>query len=355
MSSQPGFFDLSHRYEALSKFGDPLERLKGLIDFESFRRLVEKELGFKRSSKGGRPPYDCILILKILILQTLYNLSDDQIEFQIKDRLSFMRFLSLGLEDRVPDAKTIWLYRERFKEKNLIDKIFKQFDEMLRSQGYLAMSGQIVDASIISAPRQHNTKSEKEAIKQGTLPKDWENHPSKLCQKDLDARWVVKYLAPKAPDTLPLVIPFYGYKNHIATDKRHRFIRQYHVTDASVYDGLVLPELLNKDNTCSKVWGDTAYRSQSNEEYMANNGFTSEVHRKKPKGKPMPIRTRQSNGRKSSVRCKVEHVFAHQKAHMGLFIRTIGIARAELKIGLANLVYNMKRFLFLEKRAALTG
>ena len=96
MASQPGFFDLSDRYEALSKFGDPLERLKALVDFESFRSLIKKELGFKRSPKGGRPPYDCILILKILILQTLYNLSDDQIEFQIKDRLSFMRFLSLN-------------------------------------------------------------------------------------------------------------------------------------------------------------------------------------------------------------------------------------------------------------------
>ena len=355
MASQPGFFDLSDRYEALSKFGDPLERLKALVDFESFRSLIKKELGFKRSPKGGRPPYDCILILKILILQTLYNLSDDQIEFQIKDRLSFMRFLSLGLEDRVPDAKTIWLYRERFKEKNLMDKIFEKFDELLRSQGYLAMSGQIVDASIILAPRQRNTKIEKESIKKGEIPEGWEETPSKLCQKDLDARWVVKYLAPKGPDALPLVIPMYGYKNHISTDQRHRFIRQYHVTAASVYDGTVLSKLLNKNNTCSNVWGDTAYRSGSNEAYMRTHGFTSQVHRKKPKGKPMPIRTRQSNERKSGIRCKVEHVFAHQKAHMRLFIRTIGIKRAEVKVGLANLVYNMKRFLFLEKRAALTG
>src|SRR4051812_46797397 len=107
---QPGLFDMERRLEALSKFGDPLEKLKEVVDFEFFRAEIEEGLDFSEGSKGGRPPYDSILIFKILVLQTLYNLSDDQTEYQIKDRLSFMRFLGLALCQKVPDAKTLWLY-----------------------------------------------------------------------------------------------------------------------------------------------------------------------------------------------------------------------------------------------------
>lgn len=109
---QAGFFDLDERYQALSKAGDPLERPGGVIDFEPFRYRLEKALKRSDGAKGGRPPHDPVLMFKMLVLQALYSLSDDQAEFMIRDRLSFMRFLGLGLEDTVPDAKTIWLFRE---------------------------------------------------------------------------------------------------------------------------------------------------------------------------------------------------------------------------------------------------
>jgi hypothetical protein len=116
-----------------------------------------------------------------------------------------------------------------------------------------------------------------------------------------------------------------------------------------------LKNLLDKENIASEVWCDTAYRSQPNEELLAKNGFRSQLHRKKPKGKPMPANISKANGKKSTVRCQVEHVFAVQKEQMGLFIRTIGLTRATCKITIANLVYNMKRLVFWKSRRGFLG
>ena len=125
---------------------------------------------------------------------------------------------------------------------------------------------------------------------------------------------------------------------------------QWQVT---AYAGRLLRHgLLDKTNTAGGVWADTGYRSQKNEKFIARNGFASHVHRKKPKGKPMPEAVRRANNTKSKVRAHVEHVFAEQKVRMHLFITTIGIARATIKIGMTNLVYNIKRLIFL-RRAGL--
>ena len=179
---------MENRLESLSKFGDPLEKLQEIVDFEVFRSEIEEDLDFSDRAKGGRPPYDAILIFKIFILQTLYSLSDDKTEYQIKDRLSFIRFLDLALCQNVPDAKTIWLYRKRLAQKGLIEKLFSTFDQALKDRGYLAMGRQIIDATIVSAPRQRMTKKEKETIKHGEIPEEWKANPSKLSQKDRDAR-----------------------------------------------------------------------------------------------------------------------------------------------------------------------
>lgn len=352
---QPGFFDLSDRLKDISKFGDPLERLTQVIDFEIFREALEEALSFGDQSKGGRPPYDAVLMFKILVLQALYNLSDEQTEYQIKDRLSFMRFLGVSISHRIPDAKTVWLYRERLKDSGIMEPLFLCFDEALRDRGYLAMGGQIVDASIIQAPRQKMTKEEKETIKSGAIPEDWKGKPAKLRQKDRDARWMVKQSKAKQEGMADLGIPYFGYKNHLTSDQRFGFIRRYEVTAANCHDGHVLPRILDKGNTARDVWGDTAYHTQDNERYLENNGFRSRLHRKKPKGKPMSQRITQGNKTKSKVRVKVEHIFAGQKERMGLFVRTIGLARAKVKIGLANLVYNFSRLFFWEKKRALAG
>ena len=186
MRGQPGFFDVDDRLKRLSDLGDQLETFRSAVDFELFRPELNAALSYTDRTEGGRPPFDPVLMFKILVIQATNNLSDERAEFLINDRLSFMRFLGLGLEDRVPDARTIWLFREKLTTAAAIKRLFEQFDAMLRQAGYIAMSGQIVDASLVAAPRQRNTDDEKKAIKQGRIPANWKAKPAKLRHKDHD-------------------------------------------------------------------------------------------------------------------------------------------------------------------------
>jgi transposase, IS5 family len=357
MRGQPGFFDVDERLKRLSDLGDHLEAFQSAVDFEMFRVDLVAALGYSDGAQGGRPPFDPVMMFKILVIAAMDNLSDERTEFLINDRMSFMRFLGLSMSDRVPDARTIWLFREKLTKAGAIEPLFARFDAALRTSGYIAMSGQIVDASLVAAPRQRNTLEEKQAIKEGRIPQSWKERPAKLRQ-DRDARWTVKLTKakPKEDGSTPsadLAIPIFGYQNHVSIDRCFGFIRKWAASDAAAYEGARLREgLLDKSNTASGVWADTAYRSAANEAFMEKNGFRSHVHRKKPKGKPMPDAVRRANAARSKVRSRVEHVFAEQKDRMGLFIRTIGIARATVKIGIANLVYNFKRLLFLLRAAA---
>jgi len=357
MAGQRGFFDLDERYAALSAAGDPLVRLGELVDFELFRPRLVRALRRSDRGKGGRPPYDPVLMFKIMVLQALYGLSDDATEFQIRDRLSFLRFLGLGLHDRVPDAKTIWLFRELLVRAKAVEKLFDAFDAHLRDHGYLAMSGQIVDATIVAAPKQRNSDAEKDALKAGRVPEEWKQTPAKLRQKDRDARWTMKRgrvrrLEDGRPKGPGIMVPAFGYKNHISTDRRHGLIRKWAVTHAAAGDGGQLPDLIDPDNMASPVWADTAYRSKANEAMLARRGKVSRIHFRKPKGRPMPEPMRKANAARSKVRSAVEHVFAHQKGMMTLCVRTIGLARARAKIGMVNLAWNMRRFVWLEGRPA---
>ena len=270
--------------------------------------------------------------------------------------MTWMRFLGLGLGDLVPDANTIWTFREALTKAGAVERLFDLFDRQLRAAGYLAMAGQLVDASIVAAPKQRTTKAEKQAIKEGRIPEVWRDKPARLRQKDRDARWTVKYTKAKPREDgqrqVDLAIPLFGYQNHISADRRHRLIRKWRVTDAAAHAGSRLKDLLDPTNTASEVWADSAYRSKNNEALLHQRLLVSRIHRKKPKDRPMPARTARANAKKSAVRAHVEHVFAEQKARMGLFVRTIGLARATTKIGLANLVHNMRRLLWLERQAA---
>jgi IS5 family transposase len=357
MRGQAGFWDIDERYARLSNAGDPLEKLDAVVPWEVFRKPLAKALKRSDGARGGRPPYAAVLMFKIMVLQALYDLSDDQAEFQIQDRLSFMRFLGLGLGDKVPDAKTIWLFREHLTQAKAMENLFARFDKHLSKAGYLAMGGQIVDATIVAAPKQRNSESEKTDIKAGKVPEEWKNKPAKLRQKDRDARWTVKFSKAKVAEDgktkrRDIAVPAFGYKNHAAIDRRHGFIRGWTVTGASAYDGAQLCNVLDKNNTGSTVWADTAYRSKRNEAWLEKNGYFSDIHHKKPKGRPMSEATSRANGRRSRIRALVEHVFAQQKSRMGLFVRTIGIARARAKIGMVNLAYNLTRFVWYQGRTA---
>ena len=242
MQGQAGFWDIDERYIRLSEAGVPLDKLNAVVPWEVFRKLLTKALKRSDGAKGGRPPYDAVLMFKIMVLQALYSLSDDQAEFQIQDRLSFMRFLGLGLGDKVPDARTIWLFREHLTQARAVENLFARFDKHLSKAGYLAMGGQIVDATIVSAPKQRNSDGEKADIKAGKVPQAWKDKPAKLRQKDRDARWTVKFSKAKADEEgkirqRDIAVPAFGYKNHASIDRRHGFIRGWTVTSASACDG----------------------------------------------------------------------------------------------------------------------
>jgi hypothetical protein len=208
MSRPLSFFDTDDRLRALSEAGDPLERLSTVINFELFRPELEAVLARRDRGKGGRPPYDAVSMFTVLVVQTLYTLSDDQTEYQIKDRLPFMRFVGLELCDPVPDAKTIWLYRETLARAGAFEGLFERFDTMLRNEGWLAIGGQIVDATVIAARRPRLTKAEKDTIRGGGgTPGPWKK--ARTAQIDRDGRWTIKRgrkqppLAPHQP-----LIPF---------------------------------------------------------------------------------------------------------------------------------------------------
>ena len=352
-------FSLNDHLEALSEHGGPLEVLNQTIDFEYFRGWVVEGLGYGDGSKGGRPPFDPVAMFKILILQAQHNLSDARTEFMIRDRLSWMRFVGFSLGDRTPDENTIRHFRNKMTETGTLKRVMKAFDWQLNKKGYIPMSGQIVDASLVPAPKQRNTDQERQAIKDGKSAKEiWPDNPAKAAQKDTDARWTLKiggkvrYRQDGTP--LPMIaLPVFGYKSHITIDRRYGFIRGAAVTSATAADGRMLRQVIDRENTGSEVWADSAYRSQSNEKWLADRMLTSRIHRRKPKGKPMPKAMARANAAKSAIRAKVEHVFAHQKNKFGLFIRTIGIKRAEAKLTLANLAYNFDRLVFHEKRAIM--
>ena len=359
MAKQAGFWSVEDRLAEISEGGDPLETLNKTVDFERFRPILERAAGRPRSPKGGRPALDVVLKFRMLVLQSLHGLSLDATERMVRDRLSWMRFCGLGIVDTVPDANTLWDFREALIAADALDALFDELDRAINQAGFIPRAGQIVDASLIAAPKQRNTDVEKAAIKAGkTALEIWPDKPAKAAQKDTDGRWTVKYSKAKpridGSNPIDIAIPVYGYKSHISIDRQNGIIRRQIVTDAAQHDGARLREgLIQKANTGRRVWADTAYRSAANEDWLEAQGLKSEVHRKKPRGRPMSKRTSKANGRKSTVRAKVEHVFGHQKDRMGLVIRTIGIARAKAAITLANMAYNMGRLRWLLSRATL--
>lgn len=358
MKGQRGFWDVEHRLQELSRQGDPLEKLAATVDFELFRPVLDDALGLRDFSKGGRPPLDAVLKFRMLVLQALHGLSLEQTEYLVRDRLSWMRFCGLGPGDAVPDANTLWDFREALIAAKALDALFERLDQAITEAGYLPMSGQIIDATLVSAPRQRNTDGEKEQIKAGRTPQDiWPENPAKARQKDVDARWTVKFSkakpAPDGTERPDIAIPIFGYKAHISIDRRHGVIRRRITTDAAAHDGARLREgLIDPNNTASDVWADTAYRSQANEDFLRGIGKVSRIHVKKPKGRSMSKRTSQANATKSAVRSRVEHPFAVLKGAMRLMVRTIGKARAESTITLAVMAYNMKRWCWLDRRSA---
>jgi len=334
--NEMGLFDEDFRLKKLAEKGDPLAKLDNVMNWELFRPILENvfKAQEKDASQGGRPHYDYIMMFKILVLQQYHNLSDERTEFEINDKLTFMRFLGLRLGDSVPDTNTIWAFREELTKAKAIKKLFEIFNRELTKQGIIARKGSIVDASFVEIPRQRNTRDENAAIKRGEIPEDWKENQAKMSHKDTDARWVKKNGE-----------KYYGYKNHAKVDKKSRIITRYAVTSANVHDSQAIPDLLEKGDRGHTLYGDGAYSGDPLRKTFRKWKVIPRICEKGTRGHSLTNEQKEKNRKKSQTRVLIEHVFGFMENSMrGMGSRVIGIIRTTTGVGLKNLVYNMFRY-----------
>lgn len=277
-------------------------------------------------------------MFKVLVLQEYYGLSDDQMEYQLLDRLSFQRFIGQGLYDRVPDAKTIWLFRQTLTEAGVLDELFVQLGKRLQLIGLVALKGKIVDAIFVKVPVQRNSEDENHQIKSGETPDHWSKH--KRSQKDTDADWTKKGNQ-----------SHYGYKQHIKADLHHKIITNFEVTPASIHDSQVIDELLEPDKEHGEpLYADSAYYSTEHIEQLKQKGYKPRILTKGCRNKLLTETPIEKNRKLSGKRCRVEHIFAWMQQHGGKLIRGIGITRITARVTLRIIGYNLFRAIFLMKQ-----
>lgn len=327
-----GLFDEEFRIEKIKK-KDPLTVLHSGVNWEQFRVTVESAFLGVDYSKGGRPPFDRLLMFKVLVLQEYYGLSDDQMEFQLLDRLSFQRFIGQGLHDVVPDAKTIWLYRQTLTNAGVIDRLFEQLGKQLKKLGLVANKGSMIDASFVKVPVQRNTPDENDQIKGGDTP-DWDE--PKARQKDTDADWTRKGNE-----------RHYGYKQHVKADVESKLITNFEVTPASVHDSNVFEELLDKQDAGTRVYADSAYYSEERIAILKALGIDPGLLTRNYRNRTLTQQEKELNRKLSSRRCRIEHIFAWLKQWGRSRIRGVGIARITARVTLRMICYNLSRAIFL--------
>jgi len=339
-TGQYGFFDLENQLDKIHQLNDFLPKLNSLIDWDIFRPILNKIREKERLSNAGRPPFDVVLMFKILVIKKMYNLSDEQTELQIRDRISFRAFLGLNFCDTIPDAKTIWLFAEQLKNLELECLLFDRFGDELDRQGFKVNSGLIVDGTFVEVPKQRNSKEENAQLKSGEIPERFSANPHVFSQKDISARWAKKNNE-----------SYFGYKNHGMIDEGYKFVRGYGVTDAAVHDIVPYPDLIPEIPAYpdQEAFADSIYSSKETVAVLSSRGFLPMINERGCGKKLLTEEQKKMNKMKSSVRCRIEHVFGAMKMRMGdEVLRSIGFARARFWIGMRNLMYNMSRLVSLK-------
>lgn len=337
-SSQSNLFDILKHADTASQRKSSLDRL-AVIDWEAFRPLLEECLAYGDQSKGGRIPWCPVLMLKVLVLQRFFGLSDEDTEFQILDRFSFLRFLGLRPGDGAPDHSTIWSFKERLGAEGML-AVFELFNDQLRGQGLIASCGKIIDASFIEAPKQRNRRHENAQIKRGEVPERIARKPRRQCQKDLDARWTQKNNQ-----------SYYGYKNHVKVDAASKFIETFTVTHAAVHDSQPVEELLRESDRDTVLWADSAYIGPIIAALLERFGVLANICEKGSSVRPLNRKQKRANKEKSRVRSRVEHAFGRIAQFGGDRFRRIGQRRCRFETALTNLTYNLDRYAMFHGRA----
>lgn len=331
--TQYTFFGDHAALESLAQSGDRLVELARYIDWAALVAVADRvwRAGAEKKAPCGPKPWSSEIMLRVLVLKRLYNLSDEQAEFQIRDRISFQSFVGVGLGASVPDSRTIWLYADQLAKADAARELFDVFNRQLAERGLLVKEGVMVDATFVEVPRQRNSREDNAKVKQGETPEGWENQPRKLAQKDLDARWTKKNKE-----------TFYGYKDHVKVGAKTKLIRDYTVTTASTHDSQAMPELIQEGD--GEVHADSAYVGEPIAADLRAKSVRNHIHEKGNVGAPLREEQKRANRRKSRTRARVEHVFAcMEKSLGGIYHRAIGLVRNEYQIGMMNLCYNLCR------------
>ncbi|TSJ89025.1 IS5 family transposase [Chitinimonas sp. BJB300] len=328
-------FASEEREAKLDQLGDALKVLGTHVDFTALAADIDRAAPRPSRARGGRPPFPTELMVRVLLVQQLFNLSDEQMEFQLLDRLSFQRFVGLRSSSQIPDRTTIWTFKERLIAAGASDSIFEAANRELAKHGYIARGGQMVDASIVHVPKQSVNREEKAMIQERAMPADWS--PAKRRQKDLDARWTKKHGK-----------SYFGYKVSTSVDKRYKLIRKRVVSTASEHDTLHFERVLDQGNTSRDVWTDRGYVDGEREARLIGQGWRMHNQRKGRADKPLSECQKRRNRRIAKIRARVEHPFASLAQLGGKALRCIGLARATLNLHWKIAGYNLQRLCYLK-------
>jgi len=323
-----------HR-QKIDALGDPLSHIEAHIDFVALAAQVDRVAPRPVSPLGGRPPYPTETMVRILVLKHLYNLSDEQMEYQLLDRMSYKRFCGLIDSVNIPDRTTVWTFEKRIGEAGaqaLLDAVTGQ----LLQKGFIARGGQIIDATLVPAPKQHNSRGDKELLAQQAMPVEWTR--AKRRQKDLDATWTKKHGK-----------SHFGYKLSVSVDNKYKVIRRIVTDTASTHDSKHFEAVLDPHNTSADVYADRGYPSQEREQWLKDKGFRNHIQRKGQRNKALSECQKGRNKRIAKIRARVEHVFGTIEQMGGKLLRTIGQARANFAMTMMAACYNLKRLVYLQK------
>jgi IS5 family transposase len=315
--NQPTFFDL-----AVAQRGGAnrvLETIAREVDFTAAEQRVAATYG-----QGGRPACRVGVLLRVMILQHLYGLSDPQAEEQLRDRLSFQKFAQLDTHEAVPDETTICRFRARLIACGLHEELLGLFNAQLEARGYILKRTTLVDATLIESSRR---RPDATAAAEGRAP-------------DADASYTRKYRQ-----------SFYGYKAHLSSDGEHHLIRAAVISTASAYEGEVFARIAPADT--GAIYADKAYDTKANHAWLQAHGIQSGIARKGAHHIKLTEEDREDNRRKSRVRAHIERIFAHLKRWQHYRrVRYLGLAKNQLELTLKAVAYNLKRLANLLKPQA---
>jgi IS5 family transposase len=307
-SNQASFYDLA--VEKRGAANPVLETITLVADLTEAERRVAATY-----SQGGRPACRVGVLLRIMILQHLYGLSDPQAEEQLKDRLSFQKFVQLSAHEAVPDETTICRFRQRLIECVLHEQLLELVNKQLEERGYIVKRTTLVDATLVESSRKRpNSK----VAAEGLAP-------------DADASYTRKYNR-----------SFYGYKAHISSDGQHQLIRSAVVSTAKAQDAHLWERIAPTDT--KEIYGDKAYDTKANKAWMRKRGIRNGVEKKGAHHIKLTAWDRRNNRRKQGVRRHIERIFAHLKKWQHYRrVRYLGLVRNQLELTLKAVAYNLKR------------